>query len=433
MTSRLAICDDGFPVFIERVDGPGSVRFHTPLGQREMPHASAAGKAILATMTRAAGTRSVRPDRPAARGPAIPSPTWTPCWTNLALVRSNGFAIDDEEDAEGIFCLGAAIFGHDGAVAGAVSVTGIKGDLPAWRINELGQAVRRAADEVSEILGGPRYADRARRIGEPHERRRRSPSSSPSPARSCWPSAPGAGRGAGRDPGPARPGRAVRHRPGDHRRRRSTPPYVRYPIALGHEWTGIVTGDSPLAGSRVVVEGVVACGHCARCARGETNLCETYDEFGFTRDGAAAGLVAVPTPLVHPIAAGVAAEDAVLTEPAAVVYRGLTRAAIAPGSRVLVIGDGTIALLAVYLVRLWSPAEVVLLGRRAAQAELAAARWRGPLRDVAGGCRQRLRPRGRGGRRGRGRSRRVHRRPARRHRAAARPAAARPDRRAGRR
>lgn len=149
------------------------------------------------------------------------------------------------------------------------------------------------------------------------------------------------------------------------------PAFVRYPIALGHEWTGIVTGESPLAGSRVVVEGVIACGHCARCARGETNLCETYDEIGFTRDGAATGLVAVPTRLMHPIAPGVAAEDAVLTEPASVVYRGLTRAAIGPGSRVLVIGDGTIALLAVYLLRLWSPAEVVMLGRRAAQADLA--------------------------------------------------------------
>jgi threonine dehydrogenase-like Zn-dependent dehydrogenase len=40
---------------------------------------------------------------------------------------------------------------------------------------------------------------------------------------------------------------------------------------------------------------------------------------------------------------------------------------------VLVIGDGTIALLAVYLLRLWSPGEVVLLGRRAAQADLAVA------------------------------------------------------------
>ena len=149
------------------------------------------------------------------------------------------------------------------------------------------------------------------------------------------------------------------------------PAFVRYPIALGHEWTGIVTGDSPLAGSRVVVEGVIACGHCARCARGETNLCETYDEIGFTRDGAATGLVAVPARLVHLIAAGVTAEDAVLTEPASVVYRGLTRAAVGHGSRVLVIGDGTIALLAVYLLRLWSPAEVVMLGRRPAQADLA--------------------------------------------------------------
>ena len=66
-------------------------------------------------------------------------------------------------------------------------------------------------------------------------------------------------------------------------------------------------------------------------SRGETNLCETYDEFGFTRDGAAAGLVAVPSALVHPIAPDVTAEDAVLTEPASVVYRGLTRAAIRPG------------------------------------------------------------------------------------------------------
>ena len=44
-----------------------------------------------------------------------------------------------------------------------------------------------------------------------------------------------------------------------------------------------------------------------------------------------------------------------------------------PGSRVLVIGDGTIALLAVYLLGLWSPAQIVLLGRREGQAELAAA------------------------------------------------------------
>jgi L-iditol 2-dehydrogenase len=150
------------------------------------------------------------------------------------------------------------------------------------------------------------------------------------------------------------------------------PAYIRYPVALGHEWTGIVAAGSPLAGRRVVVEGIIGCGRCAPCAAGATNLCETYDEIGFTRDGAAAGQVAVPASQVHIIDPGVAAADAVLTEPAAVVHRGLVRAGVTPGCRALVIGDGTVALLAVLLLRLWSPAEVAMLGLRAEQGALAA-------------------------------------------------------------
>jgi len=151
------------------------------------------------------------------------------------------------------------------------------------------------------------------------------------------------------------------------------PAYIRYPIVLGHEWTGIAAGRSPLSGSRVVVQGIIGCGHCAGCGRGLTNLCETYDEIGFTRDGAAASQVAVPSELVHPLAAAVCAEDAMLAEPSAVVYRALARARVVSGCRALVIGDGTVALLAVVLLGLWSPAQIVLLGRRAGQAALASA------------------------------------------------------------
>ncbi len=48
MTARLASNEAGYPVFLERIDGEGYIRFHAPLGQREEPHATAAGKAILA-------------------------------------------------------------------------------------------------------------------------------------------------------------------------------------------------------------------------------------------------------------------------------------------------------------------------------------------------------------------------------------------------
>ena len=161
MTSRVAVCDDGYPVFIERVDGPGSVRFHTPLGQREVPHTSAAGKAMLATMTEQE-VRAICAATGMVRRTAHTITDVGSLLANLALVRANGFAVDDEEDAEGIFCVGAVFFGHDGSCAGAVSVTGIKGDLPAWRMNELGRMVQRYANKISESLGGGRYSERHR-------------------------------------------------------------------------------------------------------------------------------------------------------------------------------------------------------------------------------------------------------------------------------
>jgi 2-desacetyl-2-hydroxyethyl bacteriochlorophyllide A dehydrogenase len=156
---------------------------------------------------------------------------------------------------------------------------------------------------------------------------------------------------------------------------RIDPAFVRYPIVLGHEWAGrVVGGDTPLpAGTRVVVEGVIPCGACPECAAGDTNRCRVYDEFGFTRDGAAAELLVAPTGVVHALADHVSWESGALLEPAAVVYRALDRARPRAGERVLVIGDGSVALLVAMLARLWAPAEVVVLGAREDQRPLAAA------------------------------------------------------------
>ncbi|MCU1489081.1 MAG: transcriptional regulator, IclR family, partial [Acidimicrobiaceae bacterium] len=53
MTARVALAEGGYPVCIERIDGPGTIRFHAPLGRREPPHATAGGKAMLAMIDRA--------------------------------------------------------------------------------------------------------------------------------------------------------------------------------------------------------------------------------------------------------------------------------------------------------------------------------------------------------------------------------------------
>jgi 2-desacetyl-2-hydroxyethyl bacteriochlorophyllide A dehydrogenase len=152
--------------------------------------------------------------------------------------------------------------------------------------------------------------------------------------------------------------------------------YVRYPLVLGHEWVGRVARDSSDVGppgTAVVVEGIVPCERCAPCARGATNLCENYDEIGFTRAGALAERISVPRRLVHVLAPGVAMDDAVLVEPMAVVWRALTRLPLRTGLDVVVIGDGTIALLAAHLVRLFSPSRITVIGRRPEQRDLAMA------------------------------------------------------------
>ena len=86
-----------------------------------------------------------------------------------------------------------------------------------------------------------------------------------------------------------------------------------------------------------------------------------------------AAFVRYPANLVHRLPAGTPVEDVALAEPASVVYHGLARLLNRPGLQCLVVGDGTIALLAVQLLRLWSPARVVLAGRRREQGDLARA------------------------------------------------------------
>jgi len=154
------------------------------------------------------------------------------------------------------------------------------------------------------------------------------------------------------------------------------PAYVRYPLTLGHEWSGTIEAvgadvESLRPGDRCVAECIVPCGRCSFCKAGETNVCEVYEELGFTREGGASDQVLVPARLVHKLEPSTSLLDAALIEPSSVVLRALEKAGPKSGDRVLVVGDGTIGLLAAYLVSLWSPSQVTMLGRRPEQAQLA--------------------------------------------------------------
>jgi L-iditol 2-dehydrogenase len=154
------------------------------------------------------------------------------------------------------------------------------------------------------------------------------------------------------------------------------PAYVRYPLVPGHEWSGVieavgpgVTGLEP--GQPVIAEGIIPDRICAQCVAGHTNLCLVYDELGFTRAGTAADQVLLPAQVVHVLGGSVSLLEAALAEPAAVAWRAIGRGFPRPGERIAVVGDGTLALITAHLLRLYSPAELVVVGQRPAQAGLA--------------------------------------------------------------
>jgi L-iditol 2-dehydrogenase len=156
-------------------------------------------------------------------------------------------------------------------------------------------------------------------------------------------------------------------------------PYVRYPIIPGHEWAGTVEAvgrgvEDIDEGATVVAEGFRACGDCARCREGRTNLCDVeYAETGFTHAGAFAEFLCVPGHLVHQLPEGSALAAAAVLEPAACVAQGLLEVDLRPGLTAAVVGSGTLGLLAVALLSRISPQRLALVGTRAPRLALGAA------------------------------------------------------------
>jgi L-iditol 2-dehydrogenase len=147
--------------------------------------------------------------------------------------------------------------------------------------------------------------------------------------------------------------------------------YVRYPIIPGHEWAGTVEAVGPGVESVdieavVVAEGFRACGDCARCREGRTNLCAAeYAETGFTHAGAFAEFLCVPAHLVHRLPPGSNPAAAAVLEPAACVAQGLLEVDLHPGMSAAVVGSGTLGLLAFALLSRVSPERLALVGTRA--------------------------------------------------------------------
>ncbi len=143
---------------------------------------------------------------------------------------------------------------------------------------------------------------------------------------------------------------------------------ARYPVRIGHEWCGVVTraGDEASAawlGQRVTGDTMLGCGHCDRCRSGRQHLCADRFEIGIRGGwpGALAEQLLVPASALLPLPDRLGATAGALVEPGGNALRAVRAAQISAGQRLLVMGPGTIGLLAALIARARG-AEVHLLG-----------------------------------------------------------------------
>ena len=116
------------------------------------------------------------------------------------------------------------------------------------------------------------------------------------------------------------------------------------PVTLGHEIAGTVDGRA------YCVEPTVRCGRCDQCLLGAPQRCRgatPHGIIGVAFDGGLAERVAVPPECLVALPDGLDVRDASLVEPLAVSWHALRKVAAQPGERVLVVGGGSVGLLAV--------------------------------------------------------------------------------------
>ncbi len=145
-------------------------------------------------------------------------------------------------------------------------------------------------------------------------------------------------------------------------------------VCLGHEICGrlMTPTESWPVGTPVVVEPLIPCGACPRCAAGEPNLCLRVQILGSMRHGGLADTVCVPRQTLYPVPKTLDLDVAVLAEPLAVAVHAVRLAAVGSGDEVMVLGAGSIGLLTAFVARK-TGASVTISARHQPQRAAAAA------------------------------------------------------------
>jgi IclR family transcriptional regulator, acetate operon repressor len=152
-TANLAVVDDEAIMVLTRVESREIMRSLTKVGGRVAMVASGVGKAVLATYSDAEVRAIIRHHgMPRLTEKSIVRPG--DLFKELAAIRRQGYAVDDEEACMGLRCVAAVVYNNCSEPLAAISVSGMTSRVSDDRLPDLGRAVREVAAELTAALGG---------------------------------------------------------------------------------------------------------------------------------------------------------------------------------------------------------------------------------------------------------------------------------------
>lgn len=141
-------------VYIARRPGASPLSVSYEIGMRLPAHCTASGLSMLATLSEEE-LDDLYEGAPLERLTDRSITSLAELRERLAAVRKRGYAVDDEETALGMICIGAPVRDDGGETVGAVAVSVPKAARPKREIAAIGSEVQRLADGISRGLGAP--------------------------------------------------------------------------------------------------------------------------------------------------------------------------------------------------------------------------------------------------------------------------------------
>lgn len=150
-TVHLVVPDGSSAIYIDKIDSSRTIRMYSQIGRRAPMHASAVGKAILAFLPEDLVSKVIEKGLEKYTSNTITDPD--ELIKHLETVRTRGFAVDDEENEEGIRCIGAPIFDYSGKVVGALSISGSTVTVTQDKIDFFAKKALECARKISRHMG----------------------------------------------------------------------------------------------------------------------------------------------------------------------------------------------------------------------------------------------------------------------------------------